>query len=778
MDYRNIFTIQRLWIIFAVSLLVSFSVLLLVGGRIYQQAPPIPERVVSESGQEIFSRSDFQNGMDVWRRLGGMQLGSVWGHGGYLAPDWTADQLHREAVAILDRRAAGNFDIATPETQAVLKARLELEMEQNRYDPASKTITVSNDRGEAIGESVRHYSTLFGGIDAAHNSDSFDKLREAYAIPNSPLGSGLTPDEGRALTAFFWWTSWASVTHRPDDNVSYTSNWPHEPLVGNRPTPEAFIWTIISIALLIAGIGLLAWFFNREREVWQLEQAPEKGYSQKNPLDDLRLTPSMRATEKYFWVVALLFGLQILLGAVTAHYAVEGHDFYGIPLADYLPYALTRTWHTQLAISWIAVSWLAAGLYAAPLISGREMPRQKLLVDVLWVALIVVTVGSMAGEWLAIQGYIKNPVINFWFGHQGYEYLDLGRFWQWLLFGGLLFWLVLMGRNVVPAIRERRPDQHLLLLLFTATVAVGLLYGAGLLWDRQTHLSVAEYWRWWVVHLWVEGVFEVFATAWVAWVFVHMRLLNPRNASIYVMFSAMIFLGGGVLGTFHHLYFSGTPQMVLALGAVFSALEVVPLALIAFDAYDHWRIERDAPWMKSYHMPLMFFLAVAFWNLVGAGVLGFLINPPLSLYYVQGLMTTPTHGHAALFGVYGLLGLGFLIFCMRGLAGNVDAWSDTILKWVFWLLNGGLALMVFFSLLPQGLMQAHRSFSVGYWAARSPEFVHSVWMERFVWIRVPGDVVFAAGALLLLVFMVLLLRARMRPRAEASSRVEGERESG
>ena len=648
MDYRYIFTLKRLWIIFAVSLIVSFSVLLLVGGRVFKESPPIPERVVSESGTLVHTQLDIQAGMDVWRRLGGMQLGSVWGHGSYLAPDWTADVLHREAMNLLDARAAGDYLAATPREQAALRAELSHDLKQNRYNSETGVLTISDARAQSLQQLNAYYANLFG------NEKSFTELRKAYAIPEQPLGHERTElllrQDTTALTAFFWWSSWAAVTNRPNDTVSYTSNWPHEPLVGNAPTPEAFIWTFASVVILIGAIGLLTWFFNREREVWKIEQAPPAGFAMENPLHDISHTPSMRAVGKYIWLAVALFGLQILLGAVTAHYAVEGQEFYGLPLADYLPYALTRTWHTQLAISWIAVSWLAAGLYAAPLISGFEAPGQKWLVNILWLALVVVTLGSMAGEWAAIQGFITDPQMNFWFGHQGYEYLDLGRFWQILLFGGLLFWLYLMARNLVPAMRDAtREDRHLVVLLFLATAAVGLLFGAGLIYDRTSHLTFAEYWRWWVVHLWVEGVFEVFATAWIAWVFTHMRLLNPQTAAVYVIFSAMIFLSGGVLGTFHHLYFSGTPQSVLALGAVFSALEVVPLALIAFEAHDHWKVEKEAPWMKSYHLPLLFFLAVAFWNLVGAGVLGFLINPPLALYYMQGLMTTPTHGHAALF---------------------------------------------------------------------------------------------------------------------------------
>lgn len=757
MDYRTVFTMKRLWWLFGVSMVVMFSVLLLVGGRIAEQAPPIPSAVVDDNGVTLLTRADIQRGMDTWRKLGGMQLGSVWGHGAYLAPDWTADQLHRESLALLDVYAGGDYASRSEVAQAQLRVLVGAEMKRNTYDAADATIHVTAERAQAMRMVESHYARLFGnGAEDA----AFSALREQYAIAESPLGEDVTRAELRALGAFFWWTAWAAATNRPGDVVTYTHNWPHEPLIGNKPSAVTFLWTFISIVLLIAGIGLLTWFFCREREVWVLETSPPKDSARQNPLENMRITPSMRATKKFFLTVAVLFALQVFLGAVTAHYAVEGHDFYGFPLSEYFPYSLTRTWHTQLAITWIAAAWLAAGLFAAPLIGGSEPKLQKLGVNALWVALLVVTLGSMFGEWAAITGRIENAAVNFWFGHQGYEFLDLGRFWQILLFAGLLFWLALMARCIVPAIRARRDDKHLLVLLLASSTAIGLLYGAGLLWSRTTHLSVAEYWRWWVIHLWVEGIFEVFATAWIAWVFTHMRLLRPQSAALYVMFSAMIFLGGGVLGTFHHLYFSGTPQGVVALGAVFSALEVVPLALIAFDAHDHWRIERDAPWMRGYHLPLLFFLAVAVWNLVGAGVLGFLINPPLALYYMQGLQTTAAHGHAALFGVYGLLGLGLLLFCLRGMAGEKGLWPASALRWGFWTLNIGLAAMVFLSLLPQGLLQAYTSFADGYWFARSAEFLHSPLMESLVWLRVPADIVFGVGAVVLLwaVFRMVLRR--------------------
>ncbi|MDE0285815.1 MAG: nitric-oxide reductase large subunit [Gammaproteobacteria bacterium] len=753
MNYREIFTFSRLWTMFGVSLVVMFGILLLVGGRAFQLAPPMPDAVVATGGDTtdvIFTSDDIREGRDVWRRLGGMELGSVWGHGSYLAPDWTADVLHREAIAMLD--PDGEFDSLSEPARAARIAEFAARLRVNTYDSETGHITVSPERAQAIAEITTHYQALFGG---SGDGPEAEAMREAFAIPNAPLGPD--PDEDiRTLVSWWWWTSWAAATLRPDDTVTYTNNWPHEPLVGNKPTSSIFIWTFVSIVLLIAGIGALCWFFLREREEWQKDTEPPPGYPDKSPIATVEPTASMRGVVKYIWIVAALLGIQILLGAVTAHYAVEGHEFYGIPLADIAPYALTRTWHVQLAVLWIATAWLGAGLYLAPLIAGSEPPLQKLGVDVLWVALVIAVLGSLAGEWLALTGRMTDPAMVYWFGHQGYEFLDMGRFWQILIFAGLLIWLGLMARCLVPAIRAGGADKHLLILLLISSAGIGLLFGAGFLYERDTHLTIAEYWRWWVVHLWVEGVFEVFATAWVAWVFVHMKLLRPSTAAVYVMFSAMIFLGGGVLGTFHHLYFAGTPEAVLALGAVFSALEVVPLALIGFEAHDHWRAERHAPWVSRYHLPLMFFLAVAFWNLVGAGVLGFLINPPLALYYMQGLLTTPTHGHAALFGVYGMLGIGLLLLCRRDLPQAQGAWNDKTLKWVFWLFNGGLALMVFGSLLPQGIIQTLVSFDQGYWYARSPELLHSPLMETLVWLRVPGDAVFAAGAVLLLVFLVRL----------------------
>ncbi len=744
--YKETFSVKRLWQILAISLLLSFSILLFFGSKIYQQAPPIPEVFKTPSGDIIYTKKDIEDGQNIWQSIGGMQQGSIWGHGSYLAPDWTADWLHRESLALLAliaQKELVGLPASTEQQMEMHKVTLRHEMRKNTYDEQTGIVTLTTDRAQAIKNVEQHYIDLL----TAKNEQAL-QLRKDYAFP---LNSVLEDQKARKLSAFFFWSSWAAVTTRPRDDVSYTSNWPHEPLVGNTPSASILIWSLISIFLLLGGIGTIVWYYARQFDAWRADQIPETGFAQEDVVATATITPSMRATAKYFWVVTALFVTQILLGIITAHYAVEGQGLYGLPLIDYLPYAVTRTWHTQLAVLWIATAWLATGLYVAPMISGHEPKFQRFGVNFLFFSLLVIVVGSFAGEWMAVHGFIDNLAINFWFGHQGYEYIDLGRFWQIYLFIGLLLWVILVLRGLWPALKDKTSGS-LVFLVVISTVSIGLLYGAGLMWGQHTHISVMEYWRWWVVHLWVEGIFEVFATAIISTLFVRMGLLRVSVATTMILFATIIFLGGGVLGTFHHLYWSGTPISILAIGATFSALEVVPLLVVGFEAYSRSKIEHEMEWEANYHWPFMFFAAVLVWNMIGAGLFGFLINPPISLYYLQGLNTTANHGHAALFGVYGMLGLGLMLFCMRGLT-DVHQWNQKLLKVSFWSLNIGLAMMTFLSLLPQGLWQSYASIKHYYAYARSAEFMHSAVMEGLVWARVPGDIVFAVGVFAFAIFV-------------------------
>ncbi len=734
---------KKLWIGFIAVMVICFGVLGYFGYELYLQKPPIPVAVISENSETIFTETQIKDGQNVWQSIGGQEVGTVWGHGAYVAPDWSADWLHREALFMLDKLALTNdsttYDKLSAEKQAYLRSLLQKDLRTNTYNEETKTLLVSSLRAEAIKANMAYYKALF------MNDKSLEKTRNSYAIPENTIKS----DENmKKMNAFFFWAAWACVTERPGKDITYTSNWPGDDLVGNHPTGNHLFWTMFSIVMLLLGLGLLGFYYAKNQD----KELSDEIYPDKDPLINLKATPSMKATLKYFWIVTGLLALQVVMGIITAHYGVEGNGFYGLKLDTLIPYSISRTWHVQLAIFWIATAWLATGLFIAPAVSGVEPKFQRLGVNVLFGALLIVVLGSMAGEWMGVMQKL-GLVENFYFGHQGYEYVDLGRFWQILLFVGLLIWLFLMVRALLPALKVKSESKNLLILFTISAVAIAAFYGAGLMYGRQTHLSIAEYWRWWVVHLWVEGFFEVFATTVIAFILVKLNLLNVKRATATALFTTIIYLLGGIIGTFHHLYFAGAPMSIIALGASFSALEVVPLVFMGYEAWHNYKLAHSTEWIKKYKWAIYSFIAVAFWNLVGAGIFGFLINPPIALYYMQGLNTTPVHGHAALFGVYGMLGIGLMLFSLRGMT-ITQQWNDKVLKFSFWCFQIGMILMLLLSVLPVGILQTIASVDHGIWYARSEEFMQGGSMATLRWLRVFGDTIFAFGSIGLVYFVI------------------------
>lgn len=722
---------KKYWWALVAVVTIAFGILGYYGVEVYREAPPVVS-FADKNGKIVIEQEQIYKGQEAWQSIGGMQVGSVWGHGAYQAPDWTADWLHKELVAFMDIKAAqlygAKFDALSTEQQANIKALTKSEYRTNTLK--NGVIKISDERIAAAKVVRDEYNGLFG------NDPKYQKLRENYAMKNNTLAK----EENREqLNDFFFWATWATATNRPNSEATYTNNWPHEPLIDNVPTQENVFWTIISVTILVAGVGLLVWFSNFYGEKDSERLTPIDA----DPLSRLNLTPSQKALGKYLFVALALFVFQIMIGGFVAHYTVEGQEFYGINLSEHIPYSLARTWHIQASIFWIATGFLAAGLFLAPIINGGKDPKfQKLGVDLLFYALLFLVVGSFIGEYMAIAGKMDTS-LSFWLGHQGYEYIELGRVWQLILFVGLVIWMALVLRGFVGGFKAGG-DKNLLAIFTASAIAVGLFYGAGLFYGQRSPLPVMEYWRWWVVHLWVEGFFEVFATASLAFVFASLGLVGKKFATYSTLASASLFLIGGIPGTFHHLYFAGTTTPIMAVGASFSALEVVPLVLLGAEAFHQYSLQFAQSWAKNLKWPLYCFIAVAFWNMLGAGVFGFLINPPLFLFYIQGLNTTSVHGHAALFGVYGFLALGFVwlvaLYLFKG-----QEFNDKLMKVGFWSLNAGLMLMIVASLLPIGLYQAVAAIDVGMWYARSAEFLQMDHLQNLRWLRMIGDTIFIIG---------------------------------
>lgn len=714
-------------------IILGFSVLIYQAIRTYQDAPPIPVRAVDPAGQTVFTGEDVLAGQEVFLKYGLMENGTIWGHGAYLGPDFSAEYLHTLATDAAESAARQRYQRApkdlTPAERAAAEAEVGPLLKQNRYDPGSGTLALTAVEAASFPRQVAKWSNYFAepttsaGLPARYISD---------------------PGELKSLTAFFAWTAWASVTNRPGQDYTYTNNFPYDPLAGNTPTSQALLWSALSLIALLGGTAAVLFAFGRFDFLGWRRRA-EHVHPQLIPGGPL--TASQRGTIKYFAVVVALFLVQVLFGAALAHYRADPGSFYGVDISGLLPSNILRTWHLQVMIFWVATAYIAGGLFLAPAVGGHEPRGQSLGVNLLFWALIVVAVGSLLGEVLGINQLLGQ--LWFWLGHQGWEYLDLGRAWQVLLAIGFAFWAVLLFRGIAPARRDSEKREISSLFLYAA-IAIPLLYLPALFFTGRTNYSVVDMWRFWIIHLWVEGFFELFVTVMVAVIFFQLGLVSRTTATRVVYLDALLYLGSGIVGTGHHWYWTGQAPVSLALGATFSALEVVPLTLLTLDATDFGRLSRGKcdvcgqAVAVPHKWTFYFLMAVGFWNFVGAGVFGFLINLPIVSYYEVGTLLTPNHGHAAFMGVFGMLAVALVVFACREVLSEVQ-WArvERYVRVSFWGLNVGLALMVVTNLFPGGLYQLADVLQNGYWHARGPEFLSEGLMKTIEWLRLPGDVVFA-----------------------------------
>ncbi len=739
---RRPMMVSRTWVqAIALMMLFGFAILGFLAYRTYNSEPPVPKTIVATDGKVLFTGKDVIEGQKAFLKEGLMEYGSIFGHGAYLGPDFTADYLHRSAL-IVTREAGGTSDN--------VKQQVIDDFKTNRYDTATKTLTFTAGQAVAYQELLGYYATDLG-------PDSHAKGLRPDAITDKT--------EIRQLTSFFAWTSWAASTDRPHKNYSYTNSWPAEPLVGNVAPANVMVWSVLSLISLLAGIGALFAAFGRwgDRLGWKGRQADSISFREPG---DVLLTPAQRACAWFFLVVGLLFLIQATVGAAAEHYRADASSFFGFDLAHWLPYNLVRTWHVQLSIFWTATSFLAAGIFLVPIIAGREPKRQHWLAYSLLGALAVVVFGSMAGEALDIHHLL--PATFHLFGMQGWEYLDLGRFWQVLLTVGLAIWVFILWRGLRSRLKTESRGNMPWMFFFTA-LSIPAFYAVGLLTNAESTFTTADFWRFMVVHLWVEDFLEIFTTVLVAYIFVMLGVVREKVALTMILLDILLYSAGGIVGTMHHLYFSGSAAESMALGAVFSALEVIPLTFLTVEAWSFLQLGARQESKSSTPFPhrwaVMFLVAVGFWNFLGAGIFGFLVNLPIVSYYEIGTALTANHAHAAMMGVYGMLAMGLALFCLRYLI-PADRWPEKVAKFSFWCVNLGLAWMSFATLLPLGILQLFESVDKGYFAARQMEFITNPTNNIFEWMRLPGDVTLLAGCAAFLWICWLGVRYRVKGSVE------------
>jgi nitric oxide reductase subunit B len=712
---------------------------LLLGGLVAnREAPPYPNRVTGPDGTLLFSRADILAGQDVFQRYGLMDHGSVWGHGSQRGMEFSAVTLHRITEKVRENISGEsygrNYGELTAEERDVVDIRTRREIKSNGFDSNADALKLSAAQVAALAENEEYWERTFREGDSGYGF-------LPQTIP--------TPEERKQIGRFFFWTAWVASAARPGLEHSYTNNWPADRTAGNVATAETYIWTIAGIVSLFVTLGLFIFWVHRDR----LFYGEPKGIPLAEKLVDMPLTSSQLKAAKYFLVVILLFLLQASFGGLLAHYTVHPGSFYIPIIGKLIPYSWAKSWHLQLAIFWIATTWVASAIYLAPIVGGREPRKQGLLVQLLFAAVLLVAVGSLAGEVAGIKGMLGN--LWFWFGHQGWEFLELGRFWQILLFVGLLAWLVIVYRAVrtkSAAIRDNDFRQLVNFYVLSAILVV-LFFAFGLLFSRGSHLTVADYWRWFVVHIWVESIFEFFGVAVISVLLVAMGLASAAGALRVAYFTAALVFLSGILGTAHHYFWFGGPSAWLAIGSVFSSMEPVPLFGLVVRGLLEYKSIRKKGGDFPYKWPMYFLVASSFWNFLGAGVFGFLINLPLVNYFEHGTYLTVNHGHGALFGVYGMLSIALLLFSWRGLVDRKQ-WCDRPLALSFWGLNGGLLVMTLGTLFPIGIAQAWTSYKEGLWAARDVSFFEKPMVAILGQLRiVPDTIIIVLGVLPLVYFL-------------------------
>lgn len=737
-------------------MVLGLSLLLAITFLAYRNAPPIPGKVVAVNGKTLFTRSDIGAGQAVFLKYGLMANGSIWGHGAYLGPDFSAQALHHIGVdtakALSEDQFGKPFDTLDPVQQASIEAQVAVTLKENRYNADTDTLTLTKAETLAWQQQLGYWTDYFkhpggnGGLKANLITD---------------------PQELHQFTSFVTWAAWASVAKRPGQEYSYTFNFPYDPLVGNVPAAGTIFWSAMSLVVLLIGIAAVLLAFGKFNYLGWISS----GHEIRPYIRPGESTPGQRALVKFFVIVALVFLFQTLVGGVVAHYRIEPDGFYGIPLERIFPSNLMRTWHLQSAIMWIATSYVAAALFLGSTLR-RETPKALAIwAHLLFVAFVAVIVGSLLGEWAGIAQLLGDWW--FWFGNQGWEYLELGRVWQYLLVIGLLVWFAVLWWVARPGKIDQLEAKPIVRMFMLAALAIPVFYVPALFFGAETNFTVVDTWRFWIIHLWVEGYFEFFATTVVALVLYQLGLARRNTALRVIYLDAILYFLGGMVGTGHHWYFTGHTSFNMSLSALFSVLEVVPLTLLTLDAWDFVKTtqgEREAagkPVVLPHKWTFYFLMAVGFWNFFGAGVFGFLINLPIVSYYEVGTQMTATHAHAALMGVFGMLAIALMVFVLRQTTRDED-WPgiEKYVKVTFWGTNIGLLMMVLLSLFPSGALQMWDVMQNGYWHARNHAYTRTDTALLIEWLRFPGDMVFIVfGSIPLSIAAIkgwLCVRARAR----------------
>ena len=737
------------WAPLTFILVISLLGVGMIGVQTYIDAPPM-SAFVDEKDNMIFDQKTIVKGQEVFHKYALMEYGSYFGDGAQRGPDFTADALHQISQSMvkfyldelkqLKSEGTNQYDVSQ------IEERVKAELKINRYDKASDLVRLSPAQVYAHEQLQNHYLDVF-----INHKESKGSLPADYIK---------SPQEVKDLSSFFYWGAWVCVTERPGATYSYTHNWPFDPKAGNTPTSPVILWSVLGLLAFVLMCGIVLYF------IGQYNQLPNKFFKPATKdlfsaerVRDFSPTSTQKATFKFFFVAILLFCIQVLSGLITINDFINWLGYLGIEINDSLPVTIPRSWHLMLALYWISTCWIASSIFILPILAKKEIPGQKRLINFLFVLLFILVGGSLSGMVLGPLGLMGDWW--YWLGHQGWEFVDFGKGFQVLLMVVFVLWMIIVYRGIKPALIKKEPWNLPNWILYSV-IGIPLLFLSGFVAKPETNFVIADFWRWMVIHMWVEAFFEVFITVIVSYLMVLMGLVSRQAAIRVVYFATILFLGTGLLGISHNFYWNAKPVATMALGSVFSTLQFVPLILLTVEAWRFKNMPKIAVGdvehknLGNFGFPevFLFLIAVNFWNFFGAGVLGIIINLPIMNYFEHGTYLTINHAHAALMGVYGNISLAALIFASK-LMIKEQYWNKKIVNFSFWSINIGLMLMVLLDLFPAGSIQFKAVVEQGLWYGRSHDFVDYGIFNKLTWMRGIGASVFFFGGVLPLTWFIV-----------------------
>jgi len=718
---------KGLYVAFWVAAIFMVTMLIYYTANLQKEVPPIPQQVKSVSGEVLYTYDDVIEGKGYFQEFDLMDWGTLLGMGAYMGPDFTTDFLHYRAEFLYDFYAnemygKTNQSLTNVERGAV-KERVKEDVKK-QTSLLEETTTYTDASAAAFKKNVEYLTHLLVNGDASR----------AFK------GGIIRTEEAQKIAVFVDWSQLVATSIRPNTNHTWSNNWPPEPLLDQD---TSFLSHKISLweFLILWTLTIIVIFLSYEYLL------------KKDKLEDLQpaikitsLFKSQKKLLKYIPIVAALFVVQLFIGGYLAHlYTAPTKDF--LISQDILPFNVLRSIHTQLAILWVAVGWLVGGLLIAPWVANKDH-KFPWLVDVLWIALVVVAVGSIIGLYMGATGQLRETW--FWFGNEGRELINLGRVWDIGLVIGLVFWFLL----IISLIRKAATNNPIVSTIIWAAFAIATLYMAGMMPVHKImpNYTVDDYYRWWVIHLWVELTFELFAAGVIAFFTVSLGLIAQKTAVRIMLFELFLIMLSGTLGVGHHLWWQGLDEYWIAIGGIFSALEPLPLVLMIIEAMKNQREKLQHGEKNEFAIPFMWIAGSAVLNWIGAGFFGMVINTPTISYYSHGTYLIMPHGHVALLGAFGYISIAFIYMASRtNSLANGLVWTEKVSKYGFWILTIGALLFA----LPTyiiGMEQTRIAHDLGYFYARLHTAVEP--MKTWMWLRVIPDTMMIIGGVIILYDLV------------------------